>query len=508
MHSSQTKCPGIHPGLAASLAVPVILVLLLTACSQPTTLDRINQEGVLHVVMPPASTVYYEEKGEPSGFEYELVQRFADSLGVELRVEVVDNLPELYQRLDEHHTHIAAAGLPLTPALRRRYRHGPVYDRSRPVVVYNASVERPREPAALTKLDLAVRAGSAAEQQLERIQETLPELSWTAKNRQDPTELLHRVDKGELDATVVDSRELDNNRVFFANIREGFALSNPRPVGWLFPPSGDGSLMQAARDYFRSARSDDTLAQLQERFFGHLEHLDYVGAQTFTRHLKNRLPQYRDTFIAAAHAHELDWRLLAAIGYQESHWEPHAVSPTGVRGLMMLTQDTAAHVGVTNRVDPDASIWGGARFFRRLHDRIPDSITEPDRTWFALAAYNVGYGHLQDARRLARQDNQDPDRWLDVKEYLPLLAQRQYYTQTRYGYARGYEPVLYTQNIRRYYDVLKWMFPEEDAAMAFTENGIESPLEDTEGQSSKPRSTLDASSAEQRQSLRPASPLF
>lgn len=508
MRSSQPKCPGVSPGLAASLVAPLILALLLTACSQPTTLDRINQEGVLHVVMPPASTVYYEEKGEPSGFEYELVRRFADSLGVELRVEVVDSLPELYQRLDEHHTHLAAAGLALTPKLRHRYRHGPIYDRSRPVVVYNASVERPEEPADLVGLSIAVRAGSAAEQQLERVRAALPALDWKAASRQDPTELLHRVDQGKLDATVINSRELDNNKVFFPKVRESFALSNPRPVGWLFPPSGDGSLMQAARDYFRSVRADDTLAQLRERFFGHLEHLDYVGAQTFTRHLENRLPKYRDTFIAAARAHDLDWRLLAAIGYQESHWEPQAVSPTGVRGLMMLTQDTAAHIGVTNRVDPEASIWGGARFFRRLHDRIPDSITEPDRTWFALAAYNVGYGHLQDARRLARQDDQNPNRWLDVKEYLPLLAQRQYYTQTRYGYARGYEPVLYTQNIRRYYDVLKWMFPEGEAAMALTENGIESPLEDTEGQAPHSRNTSEGSSSRQRPPLRAASPLL
>ncbi|MEQ6886008.1 membrane-bound lytic murein transglycosylase MltF [Salicola sp. Rm-C-2C1-2] len=509
MRTSTLKRLGMAPRLAIRLAAPVLLALVLTACSQPTTLDRINQESVLHVVMHPASTVYYEENGEPSGFEYELVRRFADSLGVELRVEVVDDLPELYQRLDEHHTHLAAAGLALTPELQRRYRHGPVYDRSRPIVVYNADVARPSSPTELAQLNIAVRAGSAAEQQLERVREVIPGMNWQAETRQDPTELLHRVDQGDVEATVINSRELENNQVFFSNVRDGFALSSPRPVGWLLPPAGDGSLMQAARDFFRSIRADGTLAQLQERFFGHLDHLDYVGAKTFTTHLDNRLPKYRETFMGAASAHDLDWRLLAAIGYQESHWEPRAVSPTGVRGLMMLTRDTAALIGVKNRLDPQASIWGGARFFRRLHNRIPDNIKEPDRTWFALAAYNVGYGHLQDARRLARRDGSDPNRWLDVKQYLPLLAQRQYYTQTRYGYARGYEPVLYTQNIRRYYDVLKWMFPDEDTTTAIIENGVESPLEDTGSQPPQSANTAGKGAPnDQRQQLREASPLL
>ncbi len=507
MRSSHTRRPGIRPGLAVRLAAPLLMALGLAACSQPTTLDRINQEGVLHVVMPPASTVYYEENGNPSGFEYELVRRFADFLGVELRVEVVESLPELYRRLDEHHTHLAPAGLAVTPELASRYRVGPVYNRSRPVVVYNASIDTPQSPSDLIEYSIAVRAGSAAEQQLGTIKEVLPELEWRSRGEQDPTELLHRVNQGGLDVTVINSRELENNQVFFSNVRDGFALSNPRPVGWLLPKTGDGSLMQAARSFFQTIRTDGTLAQLEERFFGHLDRLDYVGARTFTTHLENRLPRYRDTFLAAARAHDLDWRLLAAIGYQESHWEPRAVSPTGVRGLMMLTRDTAAHIGVKNRLDPEASIWGGARYFRMLHDRIPRHITEPDRTWFALAAYNVGYGHLQDARRLAEDDGSNPDRWLDVKEYLPLLAQRQYYTQTRYGYARGYEPVIYTQNIRRYYDVLKWMFPEETGSVSVRDNGVESPLEETGKQAPRRPSRRDDATAHPPE-LRRATPLL
>ena len=156
----------------------------------------------------------------------------------------------------------------------------------------------------------------------------------------------------------------------------------------------------------------------------------------------------------------MDWRLLAAIGYQESHWNPRARSPTGVRGIMMLTLNTAKHIGVKNRLDAEQSIMGGAKYFKIVLKRIPARIPEPDRTWFALASYNIGWGHVEDARILTERQGADPDRWVDVKERLPLLRQRKYYKQTRYGYARGNEPVQYVDNIRRYYETLQWISDE------------------------------------------------
>jgi membrane-bound lytic murein transglycosylase F len=162
-------------------------------------------------------------------------------------------------------------------------------------------------------------------------------------------------------------------------------------------------------------------------------------------------------FETAAEENDLDWRLLAAMGYQESHWDPDAVSPTGVRGIMMLTLKTAKDLGIKDRLVPNNSIEGGARYFRQTLDRIPPSITEPDRTWMAMAAYNVGYGHLEDARVIAEQLGKNPDLWIDVKTTLPLLAKRKWYKKTRYGYARGWEPIQYVENIRSYYDILKWV---------------------------------------------------
>ncbi|TVP58393.1 MAG: membrane-bound lytic murein transglycosylase MltF [Halomonadaceae bacterium] len=458
----------------------MLLALLLSAvagCSPPTILERIEQEKVLHVVTLTAPGIYYQERGQEAGLEFELAQRFADSLGVELRLEVAHNLAELYERLDQGHTHLAAAGLPINEQLRNRYRVGPHYLHTRPVVIYRGGTKRPHSVEDLLGRSITVIAGSHHDYRLQSMAETLPELSWEARDDIDDAELLHRVNEGSLDIALIDSNQLAINKVYYPMVREAFKVDSHMPIAWLFPAGEDNSLMRKARQFHRQIQQDGTFAQLEERYFGHLDRLDYVGARTFVKHLENRLPRYRETFQAAAEAHDLDWRLTAAIGYQESHWRPEAVSPTGVRGIMMLTQSTAKFMGVEDRVDATASIWGGTRYFKRMQGIIPDRITEPDRTWFALAAYNVGYGHLEDARRLTQAGGKDPDKWMHVKQFLPLLAQQKWYSQTRYGYARGWEPVIYVQNIRRYYDVLTWMNPDQDPSGTLA-GEVESPLQE------------------------------
>ncbi len=119
--------------------------------------------------------------------------------------------------------------------------------------------------------------------------------------------------------------------------------------------------------------------------------------------------------------------------------------------MMMLTLPTARSVDVTNRLNPEQSVRGGVEYLRRMMERIPDSIPDHEKIWFALASYNVGYGHMMDARRLTKLQGGSPDAWADVKDRLPQLRQKKYFTQTRYGYARGDEALSYVENIRRYY---------------------------------------------------------
>lgn len=175
----------------------------------------------------------------------------------------------------------------------------------------------------------------------------------------------------------------------------------------------------------------------------------------FQHHIETRLPQYRRQFEGVAQAYGISWTLLAAQAYQESRWDRHAVSPTGVRGIMMLTRDTASSLGIENREDPTKSIEGGARYFQGLEKRLSRHIRKTDRIWIALAAYNVGMGHVKDAQHLARRMGKNPHSWNDLKTTLPLLAQKPYYKTLRYGYARGWEPVRYVKRIRAYHALLE-----------------------------------------------------
>jgi membrane-bound lytic murein transglycosylase F len=232
---------------------------------------------------------------------------------------------------------------------------------------------------------------------------------------------------------------------------------------WAFPKDSGDSLLARADRFLINADREGYLARVHDRYYGHTKQFDYVGTRNFILHYESRLPRYREMFEEAGAEWGVDWRLLAAIGYQESHWRAGAVSPTGVRGIMMLTEDTAAFLGIDDRVDPKNSIFGGAQYYARQTERVADTVDEPDRTWMALAAYNVGFNHLKDARRIVEWQGGDPDTWVDVSEALPLLAQRKWYTKVPYGYARGWEPVLYVNNIRSYYNIMKWLTANEES---------------------------------------------
>ena len=184
--------------------------------------------------------------------------------------------------------------------------------------------------------------------------------------------------------------------------------------------------------------------------------------QTFLKHITTRLPHYRKEFQQAEKTTGIPWVLLAAMSYQESKWNRHAKSPTGVRGLMMLTRSTAADLGIQNRLDPKKSIAGGARYLSHLYKRLHRVIQEEDRMFLALAAYNVGIGHVKDAQVLAQRLEKNPNRWDNLKDVLPLLAKKQYYKNLPHRYARGWEPVQYVTRIREYRKILDQVVKQEN----------------------------------------------
>nr|WP_206081113.1 membrane-bound lytic murein transglycosylase MltF [Marinobacter orientalis] len=434
-----------------------VVAFVTAGCSRPSTLQEIRSEGILHVVTRNAPSVYYDGRDGPTGYDYELARLFADDLGVELKVRVADDNTGVLSVIGQDYAHIGLAGFSDHPDFANRYHTVANGLEAESVVVYNRDTNRPDSVSDLEGQTLHLVADSNHEHHLKQLRAENRGLQWEVHSGLDAAGILARVESGEYPLAVVSSNELDLNHVFFPMVKSAFSLGNPHDLVWLFPAEQDQTLATAAKSFISELRASGALAQISERFYGHLDRLGYVGARTFTHHVENRLPKYENLFRDYASSYNLDWRLLAAIGYQESHWRPNAVSPTGVRGLMMLTRATANHIGIKNRLDVEQSIQGGAKYFTIVHRKVPERIPEPDRTWFALASYNVGWGHVEDARRLTQGAGKDPDRWMDVKEFLPLLAQKEWYSKTRYGYARGHEPVIYVQNIRRYYDFLAWM---------------------------------------------------
>jgi len=434
------------------------LLCLPAGCEQRDSLDRILSRGELVVVSRNSPTTYYVDKSGPTGFEYALAGLLARNLGVELKMESAFSLGAIFERLERGEADLAAAGLSLTGQRQAAFPHAPPYYSLKPLVVYVAGTFRPRGPQDLEGMSIVALDGSSHIEALEALQQGgYPDLGWDAVPGADTMALLERVDGGEAAVAIIDSNEFAVQQSLFPRLKVAFELGAEQDMVWYLAPGTDNTRLQARiADFLARLRETGTLERLREEHFGHTQGASRISAHTFTRNMRRKLPDFRPLIQQVAGEHALDWHLLAAIAYQESHWDPRAESPTGVRGMMMLTLPTAQEMGVENRLDPLESLRGGARYLKNIHRRLPDDIYEPDRTWLALAAYNIGMGHLEDARVITDRQGGDPHLWRDVMERLPLLEDPAYYRTVRYGYARGNEAVTYVQNIRHYYSILQW----------------------------------------------------
>ncbi|MFT6256226.1 membrane-bound lytic murein transglycosylase MltF [Shewanella sp. ALD9] len=437
----------------------ILLCGILSAC-QPVDIQDVDiaapapKRTVLKVGTLYGPQIYLNSEQGESGFDFEMAQRFADYLAVPLEMIPYTNRKLLFAALKENKIDIIAAGIAKTPNRSQQFKLGPTLYKVNQVLVYKEGTPEPKDISTLSG-EITVMANSSSVNTLTKLQKDYPELMWNQVNDKDNEELFALIANGELNYTISDSNSLLINQRFLPELRAGMILEEKVEVVWLLPPNNSDRLMSKLLAFWHKERRAGTLEHLNEKYFGHVKRFDYVDTRAFIRAIDNILPEYRSFF--EQYSGELDWRKLAAASYQESHWNPSARSPTGVRGMMMLTQPTAAYVGVDDRLDAEQSIRGGAFYLKDMMERLPDTISEAQRIWFALASYNIGLGHVEDARRLTESMGMDPSAWRDVKKVLPLLQQSKYYKQTRYGYARGSEAVHYVDSIRRYYDTLVWI---------------------------------------------------
>ena len=440
--------------VAVLLSIPV---LIFEFTWEENHLERIQSAGKLSIITFNGPTTYYKDAQGTGGFEYELARAFANKLGVKLEIKLVNQFDKIMPEVKAAHVDMAAAGLSISDARKKHFSFSSPYQTIKQQVVFRGGgKKRPRRAAGLVGRDIMVTAGSSHVERLEKLKEKYPELSWQETADETPENLLIRVWEKELDLTVADSNIVAVVRQFYPDLNIAFSLPPDDKLAWMFTLSSDHSLVNAANDFLKEMKSSGKLDRLLDRYYGPSSKFNYVNTKKFLERIDQLLPEYEDMFSRAGRETGIDWRLLAAQAYQESHWDADAVSPTGVRGIMMLTNDTAKRLKINDRRNPEESIEGGSRYLKILMGNLPARIQQPDRLWFALAAYNIGVGHLEDARILTQKAGDDPDSWLDVKKHLPLLAKPEWHKKTRHGYARGYEPVAYVNRVRGFYAILSW----------------------------------------------------
>ena len=391
---------------------------MLVGCDAQDSLEQIQSEGELVVVSRNSPTTYYLDKNGPTGFEYALTRLLAEEMGVALRIKTAFNLNDLFTQLKHKEADIAAAGLTLTEGRAASYPHTIAYNQLTPQVIYVAGTFRPRSVSDLTTMDIVVLAESSHADTLHTLQKNqAPDLTWEEVDEADTMHLLELLKLGKADIAIVDSNEFSVQQSLYPRQKVAFDLHEEQDMVWYLAPGIDNThLMVFINDFLERLENDGTMARLREQHFGHTDGVSRISAHVFTQNMQQTLPMYRRLIRQVAIEYQMDWHLLAAMSYQESRWDPNATSPTGVRGMMMLTKPTARELGVENRLDVTQSLRGGARYLKDLKRRLPKRLQEPDRTWMALAAYNVGLGHLEDARVLTERQGGNPDLWRDVMQ--------------------------------------------------------------------------------------------
>ncbi|MCF7980978.1 MAG: membrane-bound lytic murein transglycosylase MltF [Pseudomonadales bacterium] len=476
--------PRFRIDFVALSALSLLLLLLVTqlpsSASIARSLEEIRRSGKLVVLTQNNPTTYYLDKdGVRTGPEYKLVKAFAKALGVTPYFEVKASIAELLTAIEQGEGDMAAAGLSVTDERKRRFLFSQPYQMVSQQVVCRRGGSRPRRAADLVNVELAVIAGSSYEERLKKLKEHYPGLTWKSTQGISAEQLLELVWRKQIACTVLDSNIVAINQRYYPELKVRFHLGNKDDLAWLLP-QGAEELQKKINTWLDSYEASKKIASIQEQYYGHVALFDYVDTTSFVRKLNNLYSSYQPYFQEAAAVYSLPESLLAAQSYQESHWNPYAKSPTGVRGMMMLTRVTAKAMGVVSRTDPKESIMGGAKYLAELKARLSKNVEEPDLTWFALAAYNVGIGHLRDAQKLARHFDGNPYRWHDVKDYLPLLSDPRYYKFMKYGYARGSEPVLYVQQVRQYEQILtQHLLVQKQSleAASFSDSGLEKSVD-------------------------------
>ncbi len=454
----------------ANLMVAMFLLFtagLLVRSAPPSKLEQVRTAGELKVLAHSGPISHYQSPLGITGFEYTLLKGFADELKVKLVLK--DEAP--LEHSDESQFDLASPSVVNPTTTKQQLHYTSAFMDLSLQLIYNTNQTPPADLKALAGKTVLIVNRASVPMAFHELQQAMPDIHWELVENVEMTDLLEMVELGHGDYAVVDSAIFDIHRYSYPHTQVAFDISQPQSLAWAFNQSRDKTLYDAAQRYLAKIKNNGELVKISSQFFDQFIEVNTDDALMFSIRYDKRFPRWAESIKAAATQYNLDWQLVAAVGYQESQWIPNAQSFTGVRGFMMLTPNTAQELGVKNLEDPTQSIFGGAKYLRYLLDVLPESIQNEDRLYMALAAYNQGIGHLDDARALTRRLKGDANSWEDVSKAFPLLAKQEYYSKATYGYSRGWEPVAYVKNVLNYQKILAFKESQQQLRIATSTNG-------------------------------------
>ncbi|WP_415036954.1 membrane-bound lytic murein transglycosylase MltF [Azonexus sp.] len=444
------------PGMRRLRAFCAILfiALLTTGCGDrvmPLPFPTPGKQELVVLIESGPLTHLNDAANPNNGLEHDLLEAFGAELGVPVRF-IASPHQVFAQQLAQGGYHIAAGWL--SPSANADHASSAPLFATRDLLVQDDASLPLTELSQLSGKTVHVLAGSRQAKTLHALAQRIPGLTVVELERSDALDLLDEVGDHKISYAAMDSRLEDLVTQYVPSLRSTLVLSEPAPIVWQLGVHPNPELRAKLDEFIERSRKDGSLNRLEERYFGHVRRLTPADIEKFQSAIERTLPRLRRFFQDAERQTGTDWRLIAALAWQESHWDPFATSYTNVRGMMMLTEETADRLKVSNRLDARESILGGARYLNILRDGLPPEIPEPDRTWLAIAGYNLGPGHLNAGRWIAKQLKADPNAWIDMRRILPLMAKPEYYSRLKSGRARGGEAVIMTENIRSFYDIL------------------------------------------------------
>jgi peptidoglycan lytic transglycosylase F len=419
---------------------------------EAASLNKVNSQTEIKVLTLKNPLIYSTDKtGHRFGIDHDLLENFAHHYGLNIRFIPVANEIEMKTALAGGLGDIAAGRL-ATPSNSSGFLVGPSYEETF-LALFCQTKSQVANVADLKNKKIGILSKDNIAGLTDRLTRLAPETHITVTTSASPKILFEQMAAKKLDCVIAESLEGEFFTRYYRKIEKVTSLTDEYSLSWLVRPD-HSDLNRLLQAWFQKASRDDEIMRIHDRYKLYLSELDRHDVLRFMKRSRRTLPDFETEFRSAASEHNLPWQLIAAVAYQESQWDSEAVSHTGVKGLMQLTQDTADHLGIEDRTDPLQSIHGGAKYLRYLLNKTPNYLNFKDRLYLALAAYNIGYAHLRDAQKLAERKGMNPNSWRHLREILPLLEDRSYESELEYGYARGNETVEFVERVTGFYNLM------------------------------------------------------